>query len=631
MGESPDRYSRKILSWAPLLAMPLILNLRWQTLIAPNEEPKWLVLVMLGLVLSLAGAVELFLQCRRGKNSSTAGKRIGLTLQGILFALFFAGLALGVLYTVNPGEGFNRLAFWCAGGITLSATAWAARNEPTQTRSLQMTLTASALFLCLYFWYGFFVDFKNPEYDKFVQFSRIGHFNFTADVLMTLIPLLTWTVLTQHAIVLRLAAGFSLLTSGFMLMTSGSLGGMGGMAAGGLVAAALGLARRCLGGGRLAWRPGRQVLVTSAMAALLVVIAAKPVYERIPKEYREQIFVRAEWWDAPKAQDVDKARTLPPFTPFWMAILPYLGARTPMWASTSGMVAEHPWQGFGTGSYLFEYPGYSKRYDLFGDFETQGIRVKTNPHNILLQIASENGIPLTLLFVGLYLWLTLRVMRQAWREPAALWLCGVWALWAAGLDAQVNHVFFNPASLFMAAVALGLLYGRLPVSPSARKLALCPLYRWPVIPMVTGLASIALALYPLRWLASEYYVSEATRLESSHPPASSRHIRFTWEAAKDWSPTNPRAAYGLAMAYYNTDQLTDAEEYLREFLRLAPNHSPGLNLLASLYARLGRFDEAEATFAKALSLEPDATTVRENLEKIRKLKKKRQPSPERVP
>ena len=335
--------------------------------------------------------------------------------------------------------------------------------------------------------------------------------------------------------------------------------------------------------------------------------------------------------DAPPLQDIDKAQALPPLTPLWMAIMPYLGARTPMWAATAGMVAEHPWRGFGTGSFLFEYPGFSKRYDLFRDFETLGIRIKTNPHNILLQIASENGIPMTLLFAGLYLWLTFRVMQQAWREPNAFWLCGVWALWAAGLDAQVNHVFFNPASLFMAAVALGLLYGRLPVSPAARILALCPLYRWPIIPIVTSLVSIVLALYPLRWLVSEYYVSEATRLESSHPPASSRHIRLTWEAAKDWSPTNPRAVYGLAIVHYNTGQLTNAEEYLLEFLRLAPNHSAGLNLLASLYARLGRLDEAETTLGKALSLDPDAMTVRENLEKIRNLKEKKQQSPETTP
>ena len=132
-----------------------------------------------------------------------------------------------------------------------------------------------------------------------------------------------------------------------------------------------------------------------------------------------------------------------------------------MWASTTGMIADHPLKGLGTGSFLFEYPAYSKRYDLFADFETLGMKVKTNPHNVLLQIGADNGLPMMLLFLGLYLWLLLKVLMEAIREPSAFWLCGTWALTAAGLDALVNHVFFNPASLFLADMTIGLYYGRL--------------------------------------------------------------------------------------------------------------------------------------------------------------------------
>ena len=60
MGENPSRYSRKFLLWAPLVAMPFMLNLRWQAMVAPNEEPKWAVFVLLGLVLPWRGLFRFF-------------------------------------------------------------------------------------------------------------------------------------------------------------------------------------------------------------------------------------------------------------------------------------------------------------------------------------------------------------------------------------------------------------------------------------------------------------------------------------------------------------------------------------------------------------------------------------------
>ncbi len=618
----PRQTGEPVLLWAPLCAMPFMLNLRWDAMMAPSEEPKWAVFMLLMVVLAVAGAMAIYRQCRRAGPADAPV----LSLPGLLFLLFFAGLAYGVTYAANPGEGWNRLAFWCAGGLTFWATARMARREPEFPQYLQIAITLTALVLCLHFWYGFFVDFSDPAFDKFVQFSRIGHFNFTADVLVVLIPLLAWTVLSHGGWIRGLAAGFALLTTGFMLLTSGSLGGMGGLAAGGLLAGGLALLRRWMVHGHAGWRPGRRGLLTVLAIAVIVAVAARPVYQRIPKTYRDQIFSRAEWWTKPRAQDLNQAQALPPLTPLWMAMMPYLGARTPMWASTAGMVAEHPWRGFGTGSFQVEYTGFNKRYPLFRDPETLGVRIKTNPHNILLQLAADNGLPLTLLFAGLYLWLTVRVMRQAWCEPTGFWWCGVWLLVAAGLDAQVNHVFFNPASLFMAAVGLGLLYGRLPVPAGSWTLPVCPVWRWPAAPMLAGGAALALALFPLRWVASEYYVAEATRLELGQS-ASPRHIRLTWQAAVDWSPDNTRAVYGLASSYYGQRDLTEAERWLQKFLRLSPNHTPAFNLLATIQAHLDRLDEAEATLTHALQIEPDAQALTLNLKNLRKHREQKSAQP----
>ena len=538
-----------------------------------------------------------------------------LSLPGLFFFLFFMGLALGVTYAINRDEGVNRLAFWCAGGLTLWATARASSNERGFIHHLQCALSISAFILCAHFWYGFLVDFRHPDFNKFVQFSRIGHFNFTADVLMVLIPLLAWTLLTQTTAWIRALSGFSLATSLFMLVTSGSLGGMGGIAAGACMAGLLGLVSRL----SLKKQTFSAFKIKPLILALLGAgLAGYWAYRAIPNEYRDQMFMRGEWSDAPKPADYAKAKTLPPLAPLWMAITPYLGSRTPMWAATSGMVAERPWLGFGTGSYLYEYPGFSKRYDLFGDYETLGVRIKTNPHNILLQLAAENGLPLTLLFAGLYLWLMAKVMRQAWQEPTAFWLCATWALWAVALDSQVNHVFFNPASLFMASLGMGLWYGQLPGRIDQPSIALYPLWQSPITSVLVSLTALTIASYPLRWVVSEYYVAEAGKLATSDPPTSSRKIVLAWSNALKWGPNNPSGLYGLAGFYLQHRQTAQAEHTLLEFLKLSPNHSVGLNLLATLQASAGRLDEAEKTFTKVLHLEPDATVARQNLEELQK-------------
>lgn len=615
MKPKTDCITRGILLWAPLVAMPSLLNLRWNAMIAPNEEPKWFVLVVLGLVLAVAGSYGAHLACRDKSISKGCPGPSGLSLPGLFLLLFFIGLALGVTYATNPDEGVNRLAFWCAGGLTLWATAWASAHEPRFNHYLKCALSISAFMLCAHFWYGFLVDFRHPDFNKFVQFSRIGHFNFTADVLMVLIPLLVWTLLTHTMAWVKMLSGFSLATSLFMLVTSGSLGGMGGIVVGACASGLLGLVRRL---NRGKWAISGRQIKRLALVILVVGLAGHWAYRAIPNEYRDQMFMRGEWWDAPKTQDLAKAKTLPPLAPLWMAITPYLGSRTPMWAATSGMVAERPWLGFGTGSYFYEYPGFSKRYDLFGDFETLGIRIKTNPHNILLQLAAENGLPLTLLFVGLYLWLMVKVMRQAWQDPNAFWLCATWALWAAALDAQVNHVFFNPASLFMTAVGMGLWYGQLPRQPGNRSLSLCPLWRSPISSLLVSLMALAIASYPLRWVVSQYYVAEAGRLATADPPASPRKVVMTWSSALKWGPNNPLGLYGLAGFYLQHHQSAQAENTLLEFLKLSPNHSAGLNLLATLQANAGRLDEAEKTFTEVLRLEPDATIARQNLEELLK-------------
>lgn len=619
------KYCRHVLLWAPLIAFPLMLNLRWLSMEWPATEPKWAAFVLLGLVLTVAGSLERYLTCRSKPRPSTEIGDDRLSKEGFLFLLFFVGLAIGVAYAANTGEALNRLAFWYAGGITFWSVRQTARIQASLPSRFQFFCTLAALILCLHFWYGFFVDFARPGFNKFIFFSLIGHFNYTADVLVMLIPFLAWTVLTARALSLRVSAGLCVVTSCFMLLTTGSLGGMGGILAGALAASLLGLARWLIQNRqRNNWVATPRNLIKWGLMALVIALGIKPAFEHIPKAYRDQLFVRAVWWSAPKTQSLSKDEAAPPLAPMWKAIIPLLGARTPMWASTAGMIAEHPWRGHGTGSYLYEYPAFQKRYPSFKDPETLGVKIKTNPHNIVLQIASENGLPMALLFMGLLAWLIYQTMRQAWREPSAFWLCGVWALWAATLDAQVNHVFFNPASLFMAATGFGLISGRLPCSVSKETSSpwTCRLWGSPLTPVLASLAGILITIHPMRWLVSEYYVAKAGQIDPAHTPNALPRQLMAWKTAVNWDPLNDKALFGLASLYFSSRQPDKAETYLADYLKISPHRSTALNMLATIRIEQKKLDEAAELLKRALELEPDAQSVRGNLGVVRQMKEK---------
>jgi predicted Zn-dependent protease len=79
--------------------------------------------------------------------------------------------------------------------------------------------------------------------------------------------------------------------------------------------------------------------------------------------------------------------------------------------------------------------------------------------------------------------------------------------------------------------------------------------------------------------------------------------------------------YGLAVHYYRAKQISLAEKYLDDFLRVSPHRSIALDLMATIQTGQGRLEEAEQLLQKALRLEPDATILKENLLNLEKLKK----------
>jgi hypothetical protein len=611
-------YSRRFLHWAPLLALPLMLNLHWSAMIAPNEEPKWAVLIVLGLGLGLAASVHWASLCRGG-SGKIAAERPGCGAAGLGLAVFVIGLAAGVTYAVNPWEGWNRFVFWAAAGLTWWASVRTARAESVYEQHLQIALAVAALLFSGQFWYMYFVDYSTPGYNMELRFSPIGHVNFTADVLVVLIPLLMWAMLRDGYWGVRIAAGVSLISCIMMLLIGASRGGVGGILLGAVAALTIFLIR---GRGKSCARSFRRPSL-ALFLGLSVMACISLLHVHLPYKFREIARLsasslenwRTEGWAFVRSFKAIQAPQppLPPLVPLWQRTAPWLWKRTPMWAATSGMIADAPWLGHGTGNYLFVYPDYSNRYPSFRDPLSQSRSVTTNPHNVLLQIASENGIPMAVLFAGLYAWLLWRLVLQAWKEPRVLWLCGVWAAVAVAFDAQFNHVFFNPASLFLCAVGLGAVYGFMPGTEGRFAPSLCRFWRWPMALGLAWVLLLAAAAVPLGWLVSEYHVAEAQRLEAENRPELLPAVGGQYEAALPWSPYNFRALYGAAVSAFKARRLAESENLIRKFLKVFPHHMNGLNLLGAILLETNRPAEAEAAFSEALRLYPDSAMVRQNL------------------
>jgi O-antigen ligase len=93
-------------------------------------------------------------------------------------------------------------------------------------------------------------------------------------------------------------------------------------------------------------------------------------------------------------------------------------------ASTLKLIADHPWRGYGLGTYPDVYPAYAT-FDI-------GARVE-HAHNQWLEWAAEGGVPLALVWLTLAAGVSVRAVRSVW---------GIGIL-AAFLHALVDYPFVH--------------------------------------------------------------------------------------------------------------------------------------------------------------------------------------------
>ncbi|MDQ7005384.1 MAG: O-antigen ligase family protein [Ghiorsea sp.] len=589
---------------APLFAFPFMINLRIFPFIAPNEEPKWAILTVCALWMGLATT---WLWAKRKTPLAITTP----SLPALLLLTYLTILGIGIFIGPNMTEGMIRFSFWFFCAAIFAASAWAIRHKAKWQTVLVWSVSIGSAVFSLRYWESYFLDFDKPNYNIHVLFSPIGHVNFTGDVLIMLLPMLMWALVAKSNPTLRILNWFSVATIATILLVASSRGALGGIA----VATTLTLLII------IKHYPSWSTLPSQKVTGLLLgsaLLASVLTYNALPYHYRDLARVSATAGQATTDKgkiELSPDALQPPLVDMWVNFSPLLGARTPIFASTTAMTLDAPWLGQGTGNFPWVYPSYSNRYPDFRDPLSSTRTFTTNPHNVVLQIASQNGIPAMLIFMVLLLFFWWTLLRSLWKNLDGYTLAGFAAISAAMFDAMFNHVFFNPASMFVFALLGGSWWGYIVHTEKQQPKQLQP----KIAATFILIAAITLSIYPARWLISEWYAGQAM-VYVKYPSHEAKY----YQKAYDWNPENFRAVFGMGQVAYKQKKYAESARYFSEFQQFYPYNPPALNMLGAAYMMNGNFLQAEQAFAQAVAVFPGFEMAEQNLQRARSLAQQQQ-------
>jgi len=601
------RVPSALLLYLPWLLLPLMLNIRLFPFIAPYEEPRWLLFALMLTVLLFWFASTLW-----------RGRWKWLKPHPVIYALalFLCGMAIGIIYTPNKLEGLLRFTFWFAAIALCCMSAWSTRHHPKHKLIFVWATTLACCAFSLHFWWQYTMEYGKLAYDSvapggeiMVFFSPIGHVNFTADVLLVLLPVVAYLLWSFRQKALLLMNGISLITMIMVLLTGSSRGALGGLFLGGIFT--LSLTIRHIHGYKIRhqWR----FLLGSVIAMLIVAIA----YQYLPTQFRQPGRVVDSFThlfttpDTPLHYDV----TQPPLAAIWWHIQPLIGwQRAAIYASSTAMIADAPWLGHGTGSFPFIFPAYSNHFPQFRDSLSTMSNMADNPHNVFFQLATQNGIPLALLFLLLLLTLWWRIIRAVWQRLDAAMIAASVAVTAALFDSMFNHVFFNPTSLFVFSLYAGIWWvwsQREDATESEPCATHQPQKKHRIAAVVVMIFAAWLTMWSLRWGASEWYVGHT--LLNTSVQQKLHDVRQAFSI----NPYNFRAVAALARYAYQQKEYARSMQLLEYLITLTPYDAGNLNNLASLHMAAGNKERAVMLLERALRVQPNFALAKQNLTQLR--------------
>ena len=556
-------------------------------------------LFVLHLCIALA-CLGWLLQTRRGRNLRLVSTPL------LLPALCWVGVGLlSAPSTAHPLDTFSELTNQAALLVLFFVVANTLTLEylkPVLWASAGAGLTVALIGILQYHGLAF-LDIPSAALPS----ATFGNRNFAAEYLVCAIPLSGLLFLTARRRAALLLSGVSATLMGVFLVYTRTRGAWVGLAG----------ALLCLGG-VLTFRPDLRRPVWEALRpeidrpkrraalgflALFLALSALPAYRAIPILTGQGLPFFSEG-------RADLATTAASFLQKDAGMEYRLAA----WGGTLRMVADHPLLGVGPGGWSRVYPAYD------GGATTHAETFMNNPHNDYLWIASEYG----LVGLGIYLWLLVAGLRcllamaqnqDPFHRIAAPFL-------ALSLLAILGAAFFGfpknePSTTMFPYLIFGVAAG------AARRerdkgmpIPRCPAgaYRGialRLVPYLLLIVSLTAVDLSRRRLAFDHRLLVA--LSWGMPPANWNAVLDAVERALGYGTFRPRVLYVKGVALKNLGRNQEAEESFRKALIYDPHAWYVHAGLSSVCGEQGRLQEALIHGQTALSLCPDATEVRKSV------------------
>jgi tetratricopeptide (TPR) repeat protein len=281
-----------------------------------------------------------------------------------------------------------------------------------------------------------------------------------------------------------------------------------------------------------------------------------------------------------------------------------------LWVGGLQIFREHPALGSGPGTYQI-YSRTHHRPELYmpGTFQYPGA---PHSHNEFIELLSDQGLPglLTFLwFLAVYVWM----VRKALRGQVSPAVKGVVIAFASGTLALLIQNMFGVtlrwvhcALYFWAGVGITEAAWRLGFSQEQPLAArVIRLRGGPAL--LTAVAAVV-AVLGYAYLIAQFYGEQVSDLYLGQGHRSMKDerwedSRFPLRRAVEYDPYNMKAHYFLGAAYARLQKYDEAEASLRESIRLNPDYGLTRQILGVIYLDKGRYTDAIRELRRALKVE----------------------------
>ena len=273
--------------------------------------------------------------------------------------------------------------------------------------------------------------------------------------------------------------------------------------------------------------------------------------------------------------------------------------RLALWKNTLPMIADHPLLGVGSGNWRYAYPPYDS-----GDMVRAG-SAPQRPHNDLLWIASETGLP-GLIFYGWFLIAIAGLALSALRtSPHVLYVLA----FAAGILAMLGYSLFEfPRELAETSYLFWFGLGVLASMQKEKTAHRSPLTRRAacLVPLLLALC-VYLTYRQMRF--DHHYLRAFEYASGNHFSASLAEA----SRALQWGPFDHQAYFFQGQGYQAAGMVAQAQRAYETGLHYAPHDISLLGALGTAHALQNNFDQAEAHYRAALAIHPQYYEMYNNL------------------